>query len=118
MTHIVQYIILRSDLKNYTTGMLTAQACHACISANEKFKNNSDTVEYLKDIKNMKKVILKADNEQFEILKSKLFENHFDFIIWLEFPEKIETALALRPYEIKNETGKKLKEILKKLKLY
>lgn len=113
---IKQYVIVRSDLKNYTTGMLIAQGVHACTQALQKFSKHPETIQYLIDIDTMTTVVLKITKDETEDLKKQLKENNADFTIWMERPEMIETAIALRPMDFdKNE---KIKNILNKLKLF
>ncbi|KAK2720146.1 hypothetical protein QYM36_004152 [Artemia franciscana] len=54
---IVQYIILRTDLK-WPLGAIAAQACHASIAAIHLFKDEKETVEYLEELDRMHKVVL------------------------------------------------------------
>lgn len=60
---IVQYIIVRGDLKKvlkWSTGALIAQACHAAVAITHEFYNDSHTRLYLEDLKNMHKIILEV----------------------------------------------------------
>lgn len=57
---IVQYIFVRSDIKEFKKGSIAAQACHASVAAITKYKSNEYTMMYLEDIENMTKVILKV----------------------------------------------------------
>ncbi|KAL7667776.1 hypothetical protein ACOME3_010419 [Neoechinorhynchus agilis] len=63
MSSLVQYIVLRKDLK-WPAGALIAQACHAATAV--IFENYDDhlTLSYLKDIDNMHKIVLECDGEK------------------------------------------------------
>lgn len=113
---LVQYAIIRNDLKKYTTGMLIAQGIHACVQSIEKFREHSDTQEYLKNIGNMTTIVLQVNTEEYNQLKQILKEGNIDHIIWLEHPEEIETALALRPLDLDKNTV--IRSLLKKYKLF
>jgi len=60
---LVQYIVVRADLLktlHWPVGSVIAQACHACCAVTYLFHNDPDTQEYLKDLENMRKVVLEA----------------------------------------------------------
>ena len=63
MDPIVQYIVLRGDLK-FPKGALCTQVAHASVSAIHTFQNDETTIKYLDDLKNMHKIVLKAENLQ------------------------------------------------------
>lgn len=73
---LVQYILLRSDLKSslkWSFGAIIAQACHASTAAIHKFYSNQHTQSYLKDLDNMHKIILQVSKDTlFLILFSSL----------------------------------------------
>lgn len=58
MDPIVQYIVLRKDLKGYGKGELCAQAAHAAVAAIHAYRDELDTKEYLKELGSMRKVVL------------------------------------------------------------
>ena len=63
MSNIVQYIIVRSDLKsalNWPLGAIIAQCCHATAAVMHLNQEDSDTIAYLKDLDNMHKVVLEV----------------------------------------------------------
>ncbi|VDD81835.1 unnamed protein product [Mesocestoides corti] len=101
-TSLVQYILVRTDLKTslaWPLGAIIAQACHASTAALHKFASHEQTQAYLADLDNMHKVVLGIDDEpklaQFSV---QLEAEDIDFVLWREQPENILTALALRPY--------------------
>ncbi|CAB4059991.1 unnamed protein product [Lepeophtheirus salmonis] len=60
---LVQYIIIREDLVRslaWPLGAVIAQGCHACVAVIHEFYHDEDTVKYLRDIDNMRKVVLKT----------------------------------------------------------
>lgn len=61
MSHIVQYVIVRSDLRtalNWPLGALIAQCCHATTAVSHLFRDDPETQEYFSDMDNMHKVVL------------------------------------------------------------
>ncbi|CAF3448125.1 unnamed protein product [Rotaria sp. Silwood1] len=95
---IVQYILLRRDLKkmkNYNDGAIIAQACHAS--------------------KRMRKVVLGIDGNENEIneLSDILKKNSIEHYLWIEQPENIPTAIAVKPYYKKD-----IEHFFSKYKLY
>lgn len=99
---IVQYVIVRSDLLKelgWSTGALIAQACHAVTAVTHLFYEDDDTRQYLKDIDNMHKVVLEANNEDSLVqLKDQLVEAQIKHKLWIEQPENIPTCLVVKPY--------------------
>jgi peptidyl-tRNA hydrolase len=93
-----QIVFLRSDLKNYGKGALIAQACHATTYATFKYTNHPDTIEYLKNITEMTKIILKITSEDITDLSDALNASYVDFVEWRESPEDIVTCLCTRPF--------------------
>jgi peptidyl-tRNA hydrolase len=63
MTTIIQYIIIRGDLRKtleWPVGAIIAQACHACTSVIHCFHNDPYTQSYLSNLDNMYKIILEV----------------------------------------------------------
>ncbi|XP_039750599.1 putative peptidyl-tRNA hydrolase PTRHD1 [Pararge aegeria] len=110
---IVQYVLLRSDLMKelgWSIGALVAQACHASTAVLHLYKEDENTIKYLRDLENMHKVVLEVPNEEsLKKVAEKLKENSIDHKLWIEQPENIPTCLALKPYskdEVKKYVGK------------
>ena len=60
-------------------------------------------LEYLKDIKEMHKVVLETKNhQQLQKIITNLKDNNIDFIEWHEQPENILTCICTRAYEVMN----------------
>lgn len=94
---LVQYILVRTDL-NWSTGALIAQACHASVASIANTFSKPNTVNYLKDLGNMHKVILQATKEQDLIKVANLLkEANIDHHLWVEKPENLITCLAVSP---------------------
>lgn len=94
---IVQYILVRTDL-NWGLGATIAQACHASIASIASTINDKYTVDYLADLKNMHKIILRADNlKDLERCEEKLKEANIPHHTWVEEPEKVVSCLAVSP---------------------
>ncbi|KAF9764377.1 putative peptidyl-tRNA hydrolase PTRHD1 [Nosema granulosis] len=113
---IVQYVFLRNDLKKFSKGALVAQACHSCVKAIEKFKNNVDTINYLKQIDDMHKVVLKIKQQDISDICEYFENNKIDYVTWVEQPENMITALSTRPYT--EDTLHEHIEFIKKYKLF
>jgi len=115
---IVQYILLRRDLKkmkNYNDGAIIAQACHASTAAIYKSIDDEITKLYLNDLDRMHKVTLGVDGgaDQLNEISQLLKENSIQHYLWIEQPENIPTALALKPYYKKD-----VEQFFSNLKLY
>ena len=115
---LVQYILLRRDLKkmkNYNDGAIIAQACHA--SSAVLFKNINDelTKAYLQDTDRMHKIILSVEGGETEMdeFSRLLKENSIEHYRWVEQPENIPTAIAVKPYYKQD-----VEQFFSKLKLY
>ena len=94
---IVQYILVRTDL-NWNTGALIAQACHASVAAITSSMEHPNTRRYLKDLENMHKIVLKADNEDsLQQVQRNLSDARIHHHLWIEQPENIQTCLAVSP---------------------
>ena len=104
------YLILRSDL-NWPIGSLIAQGCHATSKCLHIYKNDENVIKYFNDINNLRKVILKVSSLQ-EFEETEKILTGLDFVTWIEQPEGIKTAIAVKPYE------KSALQRLKKLKLF
>uniref|UniRef100_A0A1B0C401 peptidyl-tRNA hydrolase n=1 Tax=Glossina palpalis gambiensis TaxID=67801 RepID=A0A1B0C401_9MUSC len=113
---IVQYIIVRSDLKtilNWPLGAVIAQCCHAATAVLRLFADDEQTIQYLEDLDNMHKVILEAKNDTVLLkLAEKLKEGDIKHKLWIEQPENIPTCLAIKPYAKEN-----VQQYVKHLKL-
>ncbi|CAF4329384.1 unnamed protein product, partial [Adineta steineri] len=100
---IVQYILLRRDLKkmkNYNDGAIIAQACHASTAILYKTINDDITKSYFNDLDRMHKIILGIDGGENELneISNMLKENSIEHYLWNEQPENIATAIAIKPY--------------------
>ena len=94
---IVQYILVRGDL-NWGQGAIIAQACHASIASIVSSMNDESTQKYLADLKNMHKIVLKADSlDDMKRCESKLKEAQISHHMWIEEPEKVMSCLAVSP---------------------
>lgn len=111
-----QIVFLRSDLKNYSKGALITQACHATTYATFKYINYPDTMEYLKNITEMTKIILKITSEDITDLSSALNASHVDFVEWRELPEDIVTCLCTRPFMLEDYPD--LRQFILRFKLF
>jgi peptidyl-tRNA hydrolase len=113
---LVQYILLRGDLRGFSQGAIIAQACHSSVYSIEKFRENEATAEYLRDITAMKKVILRIKEEDIEEIMERLNLHALDYTAWREQPENIVTCISLRPY--KRDDLREVREFLGRFRLY
>ncbi|BES92349.1 unnamed protein product [Nesidiocoris tenuis] len=116
-SNFVQYVLVRGDLISglkWPVGAVIAQACHACTAVTHIFHDDPNTLEYLKDLDSMHKVILEVTTES-ELLSvaDELIKNNVDHKLWTEQPENIPTCLVLKPYP-KND----VQRFFKKFKLF
>ena len=98
---LVMYILQRNDLK-WPQGSIIAQACHATSACLHKYRQDPSTVKYLSDLENMRKVVLQVNEEELNTIERDLVSSHVDFYTWIEQPENIKTAIALKPAEKKD----------------
>lgn len=103
MNVLVQYILLRRDLKkmkNYNDGAIIAQACHASSAILFRTIDHELTKAYLSDTDRMHKIVLAVEGgeEEMRNISQLLKENSIEHYLWIEQPENIPTAIAVRPY--------------------
>ena len=95
---IVQYIAIRSDLK-WPKGALIAQSCHASVAAVHLNYMDEETVDYLKNLDSMHKIVVGVVSQaDLVALSETLIENEIKFKLWTEQPENIPTCIATKPY--------------------
>ncbi|XP_076056883.1 putative peptidyl-tRNA hydrolase PTRHD1 isoform X2 [Oratosquilla oratoria] len=115
--HLVQYVVVRTDLLTvlaWPVGAVIAQACHATAAVTHLFQNDENTVKYLANLDNMHKVVLGIDGEpKLRTLAEKLKEGSVDHKLWIEQPEDIPTCLVTKPYP-----KEEIQKFFKKLKLF
>ncbi|OQS54826.1 PTRHD1 [Ecytonucleospora hepatopenaei] len=115
---LTQIIFLVKDLEKthgFTKGSMIAQACHASVKSIFVFKDFDTTKEYVRNLNEMTKIILKLNLEDVELLKETCNTNKIQYVEWIEQPENIMTAIAT---EILDKKKNNLKEIFKHFKLY
>mmetsp|Transcript_47173 Transcript_47173/g.100689 ORF Transcript_47173/g.100689 Transcript_47173/m.100689 type:complete len:141 (-) Transcript_47173:1117-1539(-) len=99
---LVQFEVVRRDLLKtmmWPVGSVIAQACHACTAIVWECKADADVQAYLGDVDSMHKVVKECKGEpQLLNLAKALEAEHVQFKLWIEQPENIPTALALKPY--------------------
>ena len=97
---IVQYLLLRADLKKqYSLGALVAQGAHASVAAIEQHRDLPSTQAYLADLSSMHKIVLAAQSAaEVERVAAALAAAALGHRVWLEQPEAVVTALATAPY--------------------
>lgn len=114
---IVQYIVLRSDLidkLSWPLGAVITQACHASSAIIHLTRDDQICQQYVADLDNMHKVVLKiSSEEELRNLSETLAQSSIEHKLWIEQPENIATCLATKPY-----TKETLQKYFKKLKLY
>lgn len=95
--NIVQYILVRTDLK-WNKGAIIAQACHASIASIVSTMDRESTKNYLDDLQNMHKIVLKAETlDELKDCEQKLKDAQIAHHTWVEKPENIITCLAVSP---------------------
>jgi peptidyl-tRNA hydrolase len=99
---LVQYCVVRRDLiksMEWPVGSVIAQACHACLAVAWEHREDADTVAYLSAADSMHKVIKECKGEaQLRTLADRLAAEGVAHKLWVEQPENIPTAIALKPY--------------------
>ncbi|MCP9265685.1 Low molecular weight phosphotyrosine protein phosphatase [Dirofilaria immitis] len=84
----IMYLIMRSDLitdLKWSVGAVAAQAAHAATACIWTFREDSEVMEYMKDISHLRKVTLKVLNEsELRNLEKKLQDCNVDYYLWTE----------------------------------
>lgn len=99
-----QIVVLRGDLlqlPRWSLGSIIAQACHASNQCLLAFKHDPNVLEYTNssNVARMTTVILKVKDEAcLSEIEDLLKRDKLDFTTWIEIPENIKTAVALKPY--------------------
>ena len=60
---IVQYVVVRGDLLKtlkWPVGALITQGCHACSAVMHIYHDDANTVEYVKNLDSMHKIVLEV----------------------------------------------------------
>ena len=117
---IVQYIVLRRDLweaLGWPLGPVVAQGAHAATAALAQGLASEDAAAraYVEGeaLDSMHKVVLEVKGEtQLRNLSRKLVDEQIAHKLWVEQPEGVATALALKPYP-RND----VQHLMKKLQL-
>jgi peptidyl-tRNA hydrolase len=116
---IVQFVVVRRDLLSkleWPTGSVVAQACHACLAVAWEHRDDADVQAYLapSNIDGMTKVVKEVKGlPQLQTLADKLSAEGIRHKLWLEQPENMPTAIALKPYP-----RSKVAPLLKKYSLF
>lgn len=99
---LVQFVVVRRDLLKtleWPVGSVIAQACHACTAVTWTCRDDADVQAYLTNLGGMHKVVKECKGEdQLRGLADKLTDEGLQFHMWVEQPENIPTAVALKPY--------------------
>ena len=100
----MQFVVVRRDLlkdMEWPVGSVIAQACHACTAALWAHRNDACVQEYVSEqaIGAMHKVVKECKGEtQLRTLADKLKAEGIAHWLWMEQPENLPTAIALKPY--------------------
>lgn len=98
MADLVQYILVRGDLKAFSAGALMAQAAHAATAALWASRDAPATLAYTASLERMHKVVLKGESEAaLRAAAARLAAAGVAHHLWLELPEAVPTALATAP---------------------
>lgn len=95
--NLVQYLIVRTDL-GWTMGATIAQACHASVASIYSTLDTQSTKDYLKNLHEMHKIVLRADSlDQLIDCEKKLNDAKISHHLWIERPENVASCLAVSP---------------------
>ncbi|KAL3308682.1 hypothetical protein Ciccas_012782 [Cichlidogyrus casuarinus] len=98
----------------FSVGALITQGAHAAVAAIHKYQSCEETKAYLNDLDSMHKITLAIPDEtSIKELSDTLNSARIDHYLWMEMPENIPTALAIRPYP-----KEFVKDYFTKLKLF
>ncbi|XP_055327899.1 putative peptidyl-tRNA hydrolase PTRHD1 [Paramacrobiotus metropolitanus] len=111
--YLIQYVVLRGDLK-WPTGALVAQGCHASCAVNHIFRDDPETQRFLADLDRMHVCVLKATDEKVLMdLVEELKSRSIGHKLWIEEPENVASCLAVKPCFKRTVEG-----LMKHLKLF
>lgn len=114
---VVQFIVVRRDLLktlDWPVGSVMAQACHACAAVLFEHRDDPHVVAYHARLDAMYKVVKEVKGEpQLLTLAEKLRAEGVAHRVWVEQPEAIPTAIALKPYP-----RSQVQPLLKKYQLF
>ncbi|KIJ65981.1 hypothetical protein HYDPIDRAFT_27190 [Hydnomerulius pinastri MD-312] len=100
---LVMQIIVRRDLfdkEKWGVGPLMAQAAHAATAVLHETRERRETIDYLADLKNMRKVVLQTPDATTLVKLSTALSSADPSIphhLWTEQPENVPTCIALAP---------------------
>ncbi|KAG9312185.1 peptidyl-tRNA hydrolase II [Chiua virens] len=101
---LVMQIVVRRDLfdkEKWGAGPLMAQAAHAATAVLHETRDRKETMDYLADLGNMRKVVLQTPDtttlQKLSVLLSGAEPFPILHHIWTEQPENIPTCIALAP---------------------
>jgi peptidyl-tRNA hydrolase len=110
---LVQFVVVRRDL-DWPTGSVIAQAAHACVAIAWSSREDAEMQEYMLVPDSMTKVVKECKGErQLLALAEKLRAESVEHKLWVEMPENIPTAIALKPYP-----RSRVAPLVKKFSLY
>ena len=96
----MQFVVVRRDLlktMEWPVGSVIAQACHACTAATVAHLDDAHVRAYLADVDHMRKVVKECKGEtQLLALADALRAAQVPHKVWLEQPENLPTAIALK----------------------
>jgi len=89
------------SLSGWNKGAIIAQACHATAAVLMTYRDDPAVQEYCspQNLQAMTKIVLKASKEEFEGLRVGLGEAAVEHWAWVEQPDGICSAIALKPVE-------------------
>ena len=100
----MQFVVIRRDLlktMEWPVGSVIAQACHACLAVAWENREDECVIKYLspENLDSMHKVTKEVKGEaQLMTLAEKLKTEGIVHKLWMEQPENLPTAIALKPY--------------------
>ncbi|XP_043918328.1 putative peptidyl-tRNA hydrolase PTRHD1 isoform X2 [Protopterus annectens] len=72
---LIQYVVIRGDLHkalSWPLGAVITQACHAATAAIHLYYSDQSTVDYLRELDSMHKVVLEMDTWQLQMKYSEV----------------------------------------------
>ncbi|KAH7883278.1 peptidyl-tRNA hydrolase II [Phlebopus sp. FC_14] len=97
---LVMQIVVRRDLfdkERWGVGPLMAQAAHAATAVLHETRERSETIEYLADLRNMRKTPDASTLEKLSSALSGIAPSSVPHHLWTEQPENVPTCLAIAP---------------------
>lgn len=114
-SHIKQFLFLRRDLEDFSTGALVAQGSHASVAVLEKTRKDIETTDYLTCLEDMTTVVYGISEGDIGPIVKDLDSLGAKYHLWLE-NRQAPTCIATAPVDLSQ--NKRFDKFRRKFKLF